>query len=110
MLSVVAYALLLLLSCPPWLAAGLKVVEMPVKHNRRSLAGGLQKRDPQAVDLTLSQNLVMYTVNASVGNPLQMVQLDIDTGSSDVWMLGPQLSDCKTCSGICKSILGPLLT
>ncbi|GFF37808.1 probable aspartic-type endopeptidase OPSB [Aspergillus udagawae] len=31
----------------------------------------------------------MYWVNATVGTPGQLVQLQIDTGSSDVWVFGP---------------------
>ena len=42
-----------------------------------------------------------YFVNATVGNPPQEVQLDIDTGSSDVWMFGVHSCDLTTsvCAG-----------
>lgn len=42
-----------------------------------------------------------YFVNATVGTPPQEVQLDIDTGSSDVWMFGVHSCDITTsvCAG-----------
>ncbi|RMZ39209.1 hypothetical protein AFCA_006425 [Aspergillus flavus] len=38
----------------------------------------------------------LYWVNASVGTPPQPVQLQLDTGSRDVWMFGPQSCDLNT--------------
>ncbi|KAB8275513.1 aspartic peptidase domain-containing protein [Aspergillus minisclerotigenes] len=38
----------------------------------------------------------LYWVNANVGTPPQPVQLQVDTGSSDVWMFGPQSCDLNT--------------
>ncbi|KAF4633321.1 hypothetical protein G7Y89_g4792 [Cudoniella acicularis] len=38
----------------------------------------------------------IYFVNATVGSPAQEVQLQIDTGSSDVWMFGVHSCDSST--------------
>ncbi|QRD85386.1 putative yapsin [Aspergillus flavus] len=38
----------------------------------------------------------LYWVNASVETPPQPVQLQLDTGSRDVWMFGPQSCDLNT--------------
>jgi len=63
----------------------------------------LQKRSPFTVELGNVDYLGggFYYVNASVGTPAQEVQLDIDTGSSDVWMFGVGSCDetTSTCSG-----------
>ncbi|KAN0085531.1 Aspartic peptidase domain containing protein, partial [Elaphomyces granulatus] len=42
-----------------------------------------------------------YFVNVSVGAPPQVVQLQVDTGSSDVWIFGAHSCDTITssCSG-----------
>jgi Eukaryotic aspartyl protease len=63
----------------------------------------LGKRAPFTVDLGNVPYLGggFYYVNASVGTPPQEVALDIDTGSSDVWMFGLHSCDSttSTCSG-----------
>jgi hypothetical protein len=63
----------------------------------------LGKRAPFTVDLGNVPFLGggFYYVNASVGTPPQEVALDIDTGSSDVWMFGVNSCDSttSTCSG-----------
>jgi hypothetical protein len=55
----------------------------------------LAKRSPFTVDLGNIDYLGggFYYVNASVGTPAQEVQLDIDTGSSDIWMFGTNSCD-----------------
>jgi hypothetical protein len=55
----------------------------------------LAKRSPFTVDLGNIDYLGggFYYVNASVGTPVQEVQLDIDTGSSDIWMFGVDSCD-----------------
>jgi hypothetical protein len=67
----------------------------------------LQKRAPLSVTLGNSVTNYLYYVNATVGTPPQEVQLQIDTGSSDVWMFGPDSCDISTseCLGYaCKSM------
>lgn len=41
----------------------------------------------------------LYYVNATVGTPGQDVQLQLDTGSSDIWMFGP--NSCENSTSIC---------
>ncbi|KAB8257990.1 aspartic peptidase domain-containing protein [Aspergillus pseudonomiae] len=38
----------------------------------------------------------LYYVNASIGTPAQVVQLQLDTGSSDVWAFGVHSCDLRT--------------
>jgi hypothetical protein len=63
-----------------------KVVSMRTSRTDRR---GLVKRDPISVNLGNAISNGLYFVNASVGTPPQQVQLQIDIGSSDVWMFGP---------------------
>jgi predicted aspartyl protease len=41
----------------------------------------------------------LYYVNATVGTPGQTVQLQIDTGSSDIWMFSPSACQEAHCLG-----------
>jgi hypothetical protein len=61
----------------------------------------LAKRSPFTVDLGNVDFLGggFYYVNASVGTPAQEVSLDIDTGSSDVWMFG--VGSCDETTSMC---------
>jgi hypothetical protein len=68
---------------------------------RQRDANNLTKRAPFSVDL---QNVPysgggFYYVNATVGNPPQAIALDLDTGSSDVWMFGVDV--CKKDNAMC---------
>ncbi|KAK5123835.1 hypothetical protein LTR85_002471 [Meristemomyces frigidus] len=84
-----------LLLCAPNVLANPKVVSMRLGRRERPT---IRKRDPQAV--TLGNVLTLYYVNATVGTPGQVVALDIDTGSSDVWMFGPDVyQSCAQCLG-----------
>ena len=81
-----------------------KVVKMQMSRKNRST---LQKRGPFTVGFDYDTTFGLYYVNASVGTPPQIVQLQIDTGSSDVWMFGKgscnnQTSTCL--GGSCKPI------
>ncbi|EEA21956.1 hypothetical protein TMatcc_008621 [Talaromyces marneffei ATCC 18224] len=74
-----------------------KVLYMPMTRNPN--ANPLAKRDAASVTVTNAMNEGIYFVNATVGTPGQLVQLVLDTGSSDVWFFGPnscnaQTSDC----------------
>ena len=81
-----------------------RVVQMQMSRNKRS---ALQKRDPFTVTLGNVDTVGLYYVNASVGTPPQIIQLQIDTGSSDVWMFGPNSCEANTSQclgGECKSM------
>ncbi|MCJ1285237.1 hypothetical protein MMC26_004577 [Xylographa opegraphella] len=61
--------------------------------------GTITKRAPLSVTIGNEPLIGLYYVNASVGSPPQTVQLQIDTGSSDVWMFGPQ--SCNSSTSLC---------
>jgi hypothetical protein len=69
-----------------------KVVPMQI-HRREQ--NGLEKRGINAVNVTLGNYVGqgLYYVNASVGTPPQYLLLALDTGSSDVWLLGSNASN-----------------
>ena len=71
-----------------------KVVPMQIHRRERN---GLEKRGINAVDVTLGNDLGLglYYVNASVGTPPQNLLLQLDTGSSDVWLMGPNASNAS---------------
>jgi hypothetical protein len=65
----------------------------------------LGKRDHHSVILGNAVTEGLYYVNACVGTPNQNIALQIDTGSSDVWMFGPGSCDARTSrclGGDCK--------
>src|SRR5271170_5563882 len=70
-----------------------KVLSMRMYRTERSI---LKKRGTLSVDIGNANTNGLYFVNASVGTPPQEVQLQIDTGSSDVWMFGPHSCDLST--------------
>ncbi|KAE8160386.1 aspartic peptidase domain-containing protein [Aspergillus tamarii] len=76
-------------------AAEPKVVTLPLSRSERRI---LEKR--KYAGALLGNDILdgkgLYWVNASVGTPPQPVQLQVDTGSSDVWMFGPQSCDLST--------------
>jgi hypothetical protein len=73
-----------------------KVFSMRMYRKERSI---LQKRGTLSVNIGNDITNGLYFVNASVGTPPQNVQLQIDTGSSDVWMFGPH--SCNTSTSPC---------
>ena len=74
-----------------------KVVRM--QTSRVQPRSTILKRAPLSVTIGNEPLIGLYYVNASVGSPPQTVQLQIDTGSSDVWMFGPQ--SCNTSTSQC---------
>ena len=71
-----------------------RVLHMPMARNPN--ANRLTKRGSAAVTVTNAQSEGIYFVNATVGTPGQLVQLVLDTGSSDVWFFGANSCDSKT--------------
>lgn len=94
-MSIILTALLVLsmLITPHCAAQAPRVVRMPTS---RLHGNQLKKRDHGSVILGNAVSEGLYYVNASVGTPHQSVALQIDTGSSDVWMFGPRSCDAKT--------------
>jgi hypothetical protein len=94
---VLLYALVSICDASP------KVFSMRTYRKERSI---LKKRSTLSVDIGNAFTDGLYFVNASVGTPPQDVQLQIDTGSSDVWMFGPHSCDSSTSpclGGDCES-------
>jgi hypothetical protein len=80
-----------------------KVFSMRMYRKERSI---LKKRSTLSVDIGNAITDGLYFVNASVGTPPQHVLLQVDTGSSDIWMFGPHSCDSSTSpcfGGDCES-------
>lgn len=79
-----------------------KVVQMEVERRPSTQRmAQLSKRDDVA-NVTLSNAIFdgLYFVNVTIGRPPQMVQLQLDTGSSDIWFFGPgSCSSSSQCRG-----------
>ncbi|KAK6501475.1 hypothetical protein TWF481_009313 [Arthrobotrys musiformis] len=82
-----------------------KVVSMPFA--RRDDARTIDKVKRDSVSVTLgnaqkgSRSIGIYYVNTTIGTPGQMIQLQLDTGSSDLWMFSEEAcrTDDVTCLG-----------
>ncbi|GME84926.1 unnamed protein product [Ambrosiozyma monospora] len=55
-----------------------------------------QKRSDDYIDLSMTHIDYMYTVNVSIGSNNQKVTVQIDTGSSDFWVLNSNNTWCET--------------
>ncbi|KAL1966350.1 hypothetical protein VTN77DRAFT_4492 [Rasamsonia byssochlamydoides] len=81
-----------------------KVVKMDISRRSSSSSssstnhayGRLARRNTVNVVVNNAVFQGLYFVNATVGTPPQPVQLQIDTGSSDVWVFGPNSCDENT--------------
>jgi hypothetical protein len=83
-----------------------EVLSFPMHRNAAKHARAMDrsrtkvKRDPFSVNLDgFINGGGFYAVNITVGTPAQNIVLDIDTGSSDVWMFGP--NSCDTSTSLC---------
>jgi hypothetical protein len=98
------FLLLSILTALHTVAKAPRIVRMQTSKLERIQLG---KRDHLSVILGNAVSEGLYYVNASVGTPKQSVALQIDTGSSDVWMFGPGACDARTSQclgGDCKLI------
>jgi hypothetical protein len=55
------------------------------------------KRDGSVV-ASLSNDVFSYDITMDVGSPAQTVLLQLDTGSSDLWVLAPGVCDTDSCT------------
>ena len=55
------------------------------------------KRDSSIAE-SLSNDVTSYEITVEVGTPAQTVNLQLDTGSSDLWVLGPGACDTASCT------------
>lgn len=80
-------------------------VELPVSAASKSVHAGpdlqerIGKRDGHIAPLALNNSLSFYTAEVFVGNPAQRLQLLVDTGSSDMWVLAKDNPYCNTFNG-----------
>ncbi|KAK6543702.1 hypothetical protein TWF694_000437 [Orbilia ellipsospora] len=100
-----ATAAIVLSTCLDLPVSAQKVVSMPFarRHDARHL--DKIKRDTVSVSLGNAQRgssgVGIYYVNTTIGTPGQTIQLQLDTGSSDLWMFSQAAcdSDDVTCLG-----------
>ena len=90
-------------------AAQLKARSLQLRNAREN--GGLWTRDPIDVRLGNALQQGLYFANISVGTPFQSFQVQIDTGSSDLWIPSETATYCQrqqrqAClGGACKFLL-----
>ncbi|KAK6358204.1 hypothetical protein TWF730_007555 [Orbilia blumenaviensis] len=86
-------------------AAAPKVVSMPFARREDARTLDKIKRDSVSVSLGNAQrgsrSIGIYYVNTTIGTPGQTIQLQLDTGSSDLWMFSEEAcrSDDVMCLG-----------
>ena len=73
---------------------------VPMTIHRREQRGAFSKRSgAEPVSVVNAESYSLYYVDATVGSPPQKVKLQIDTGSSDVWMFGTAACNDVQCYG-----------
>ncbi|KAN0077578.1 Aspartic peptidase domain containing protein [Elaphomyces granulatus] len=87
-------------------AAKPKVLKMELNKRVEAIHADMEERasasGKQYSNIVIGNSVTatkLYFVNASVGTPPQMVQLQVDTGSSDVWMFG--IHSCDPATSLC---------
>lgn len=83
----------LLLSCVEHVSAEPKVVHMKTERKLRSTLHKRDFGDGNVAPLSLSDDKWFYYANTTIGTPPTTVLFDVDTGSSDTWMLSHALAD-----------------
>lgn len=61
----------------------------------------VERRQAGTLYSLLSNELVFYQINVTVGTPAQHIGLQVDTGSSDIWLPDASGSLCRTSRGGC---------
>lgn len=87
----IAYSLLALETAT---VLGQNVIHYPFQKVRQLKSPALRKRQG-TVAVTLGNEQVLYYANVSVGTPGQPIQMQVDTGSSDVWMSDSSAQFCQ---------------
>jgi hypothetical protein len=85
---------------------------LKLAFNKRLPQRGSVKRDG-VLPVTLTNDVISYDIEVEVGTPPQTLSLQLDTGSSDLWILTPGACDTTTCKcptggcTYCESIYAP---
>jgi hypothetical protein len=86
---------LLALSALPSSQAGIVQFELQ-RREIPKFNNQLKRRGSSSAPVYNAQGDLLYLVNATVGNPPQSMQLQLDTGSSDVWLPYSQSQPCSS--------------
>lgn len=81
------------------LASSQKVVSWDIQ--RRAVPGNTSKVKRATITEALGNEQNLYYANVTVGTPGQLLQLQLDTGSSDVWMTETEADYCLEQEGNC---------
>lgn len=65
------------------------VIAAPIARRSVPRREAISERDTTAVDLKNDYLNLQYTMNVSIGTPPQPVTLQLDTGSTDLWVVTP---------------------
>lgn len=79
-----------------------KVLGLDFKKTKRELASSLARRQNSAT-ADISNEQIYYQIDVEVGSPGQPFGLQLDTGSSDLWV---PLADSKACPSLDTCTLG----
>lgn len=80
-------------------ATALKVVQYDIRHSRSTRS--LSKRDDGSIDSVIDNEIAKYTLNLTIGTPPQPFSLQLDTGSSDIWVNTAQSAYCSAANSTC---------
>lgn len=75
-------------------AAAAGVIPMSIAHTRNRAISLAERSDTYAETLTNNLSYGGYFASISVGTPGQAQDVILDTGSSDLWVLGSDSSAC----------------
>lgn len=87
-----------LLSVVPSVVASPKVLNLPFSKEIRRDVPHLRRRQKSA-EITLVNEQILYYMNVTIGTPPQPFTLQVDTGSSDIWIPSVQSDVCQFRNG-----------
>lgn len=74
-------------------------IRIPIVKNREVEAAQLRKRGTVTETLGNAKQLGLYYANITAGTPGQALALQVDTGSSDVWLPSSSAKLCQSSQG-----------
>lgn len=91
--SVLWASLATFLSIVSSINASPKVVTFPFNKSVRRDVPRLHRR-AQSAEVTIGNELILYSINVTIGTPPQPFTLQLDTGSSDIWIPSARSDIC----------------